>query len=534
MSSIEDDDWHEDGDWGDADWDDADDDEDSSGPAANFSSSNSSSSSMDTSSSSSSSSSSSVPRKTTGGSASELDMPKLERSSSFTIFDPDQITSRMTEVIDEVRDVLGVSAGDAAILLRAYRWKKSRLIDEWVSDSEKVRSKWGLKRDPTVIPTPTASPSAPFFCFICTESVSFQQTHAMDCGHRFCDDCWAHWLKAEMEKGPTVIFTVCPQHKCGDIVPDALFQKYLSQPDFDKYMQYVTSSFVQGSSSIKWCPAPSCGRAAEYPPGGAYDITCSCGNRFCFGCDRSAHRPVPCDLVEKWNLKNASESENANWILANTKVCPRCKVPIEKNQGCNHMTCRNCKFEFCWLCKGEWSEHGSATGGFYKCNRFEDNARKNAVDEEQKTVDRAATELQRYLHYFTRFDNHAKAVKFAERTLSQTENRMKELQDLKGVGFMDVQFLLNAVKTVISCRGVLQWTYAYGYYLPDESKDKSLYETYQEQLEKFCEHLHELSEKPLEELKDIRLRTDVINFTRVTEKYRDNIIKAIEDNLFSS
>jgi hypothetical protein len=29
---------------------------------------------------------------------------------------------------------------------------------------------------------------------------------------------------------------------------------------------------------------------------------------------------------------------------------------------------------------------------------------------------------------------------------------MKELQDLKGVGFMDVQFLLNAVTTVISVR----------------------------------------------------------------------------------
>ncbi len=38
---------------------------------------------------------------------------------------------------------------------------------------------------------------------------------------------------------------------------------------------------------------------------------------------------------------------------------------------------------------------------------------------------------------------------------------MRELQDLKGVGFMDVQFLLNAVTTVISCRYVLQWTYAY-------------------------------------------------------------------------
>ncbi len=86
-----------------------------------------------------------------------------------------------------------------------------------------------------------------------------------------------------------------------------------------------------------------------------------------------------------------------------------------------------------------------------------------------------------YLHYFARFDNHAKAVKFAERTLAHTEARMRELQDLKGVGFMDVQFLLNAVTAVISCRHVLQWTYAYGYYLEDKTKEKALFETFQVQ-----------------------------------------------------
>ena len=57
-----------------------------------------------------------------------------------------------------------------------------------------------------------------------------------------------------------------------------------------------------------------------------------------------------------------------------------------------------------------------------------------------------------------------------------------------------------------------------------------MFETFQEQLEKFTEHLHGLSEKPLDDLKEIKLRTDVINYTRVTEKFRDNIVKAVETN----
>jgi ariadne-1 len=78
---------------------------------------------------------------------------------------------------------------------------------------------------------------------------------------------------------------------------------------------------------------------------------------------------VDCDTVSKWIVKNSAESENLNWILANTKPCPKCKRPIEKNQGCMHMTCSQCKNEFCWLCLANWQEHGESTGGFYACNR---------------------------------------------------------------------------------------------------------------------------------------------------------------------
>ena len=78
---------------------------------------------------------------------------------------------------------------------------------------------------------------------------------------------------------------------------------------------------------------------------------------------------VDCQTVNMWLRKNSAESENANWILANTKPCPKCKRPIEKNQGCMHMVCSQCRSEFCWLCLGNWAEHGERTGGYYSCNR---------------------------------------------------------------------------------------------------------------------------------------------------------------------
>ena len=44
-----------------------------------------------------------------------------------------------------------------------------------------------------------------------------------------------------------------------------------------------------------------------------------------------------------------------NWTKGKrVKRCPRCKIYTEKNEGCNHMTCVSCKYQWCWLCEGEY------------------------------------------------------------------------------------------------------------------------------------------------------------------------------------
>ena len=45
------------------------------------------------------------------------------------------------------------------------------------------------------------------------------------------------------------------------------------------------------------------------------------------------------------------------WLKANTRPCPHCKAPIEKNDGCNHVVCKSCSFEFCWVCMKAWYLH---------------------------------------------------------------------------------------------------------------------------------------------------------------------------------
>ena len=44
------------------------------------------------------------------------------------------------------------------------------------------------------------------------------------------------------------------------------------------------------------------------------------------------------------------DAESKQWIDRHSRRCPSCSVPISKNGGCNHITCQNCKANFCWAC----------------------------------------------------------------------------------------------------------------------------------------------------------------------------------------
>jgi len=42
-------------------------------------------------------------------------------------------------------------------------------------------------------------------------------------------------------------------------------------------------------------------------------------------------------------------------LWAGAKACPGCGVHIIRSMGCNHMTCTQCSFHWCWACRSKWS-----------------------------------------------------------------------------------------------------------------------------------------------------------------------------------
>ncbi|KAJ1382999.1 hypothetical protein B484DRAFT_411286, partial [Ochromonadaceae sp. CCMP2298] len=76
---------------------------------------------------------------------------------------------------------------------------------------------------------------------------------------------------------------------------------------------------------------------------------------------------------------------------------------------------------------------------------------------------------------------------------------------------------------VIDCRRVLKYTYVLGTHTHNSSAEKQLFEHHQEMLEKNTERLQEITEKKLELID----RTQVVNLTRVTEKFMGSLLASM-------
>ncbi|GIL57550.1 hypothetical protein Vafri_12725 [Volvox africanus] len=468
----------------------------------------------------------------------------------YKVLPKEELDKERKRALNEVMSVLDVAEDVAMRVLRKYKWDVSRVQEEWFSKYEQVRESLGLVEE-----EPTPSGREEERCLICFDTYPLGEMRSAACKHYFCKECWRGYISNALSSGPACLDLRCPSTECTGkaCVPSSLILELASPEDQAKYAAYMIRSYVEDNSAMSWCTGKNCENAIQClidrAPGEALDVICTCSATFCFNCKEEAHRPVSCDTVTKWLTKNSAESENMNWILANTKPCPKCSRPIEKNQGCMHMTCSQCRFEFCWLCQGDWKEHGERTGGFYACNRFETAKKRGDYDEESRRRENAKASLERYMHYFERFDAHSKAREKARCDARKaSKDSLEKLADITKTPTSQLKFINEAWNQIVECRRQLKWTYAYGYYAfenadkdPENARHKTFFEFLQGDAERSLERLHEAAEKELDAQKartqqdgsfDIEsfqnFRKNLIGLTDVTAGFFDKLVRQLE------
>ncbi|KAK0749818.1 hypothetical protein B0T18DRAFT_437232 [Schizothecium vesticola] len=445
----------------------------------------------------------------------------------FQVYKPADIQKQQDELVNEVNMILDIPKGEAAILLRHFRWNKERLIEDYMDRPRQVLEASGLALEPASLPKLEVLPG--FMCDICCEDGDGLESFAIKCGHRYCVDCYRHYLAQKIKEEGEAARIQCPSGGCNLII-DARSLDLLVTPELTaRYHELLNRTYVEDKDTLKWCPAPDCPNAIEcgvkkkdldkvVPT-----VSCLCEHRFCFGCILNDHQPAPCELVKRWLKKCADDSETANWISANTKECPRCGSTIEKNGGCNHMTCRKCKHEFCWMCMGLWSEHGTS---WYNCNRFEEKSGLDARDAQAKS----RVSLDRYLHYYNRYANHEQSARLDKNLSQKTEKKMVQLQKESGMSWIEVQYLNAASQALQTCRTTLMWTYAFAFYLARNNLTE-IFEDNQKDLEMAVENLSAMFERPVTELADSKLKVELMDKTSYCNKRRIILLEDTAQNL---
>ena len=150
---------------------------------------------------------------------------------------------------------------------------------------------------------------------------------------------------------------------CSQMFESDDVRKFGSKDIYEKYLQFKMNIDVDLNPALKWCPRPNCMNYVEKRSRFQKTVVCACGTSVCLKCGEVAHPGNKCGAVDEefieWKQKN------------NCKFCPRCGIASYKFDGCNHMTCSKCKYQYCWICLQHYqnSNHWRAamSNDFFKC-----------------------------------------------------------------------------------------------------------------------------------------------------------------------
>eukprot|EP00347_Sterkiella_histriomuscorum_P020521 403337484 len=183
------------------------------------------------------------------------------------------------------------------------------------------------------------------FCEVCYIDHSIQEFISVPfCGHMFCQESLQCYFTFQITQSGK-FHLKCPQNKCGQEITQDFLNQILGSDTLKKHEEFKLNHEVSDDPNRIFCPIANCGQVIRVDNhSNAKKIKCeSCENDICFSCKAQWHQGKSCakyqsDLYKGWVFK------------MDAHVCPNCKVPIEKNEGCNYMHCTKCEYNWCWVC----------------------------------------------------------------------------------------------------------------------------------------------------------------------------------------
>ncbi|OHT17253.1 IBR domain containing protein [Tritrichomonas foetus] len=429
-----------------------------------------------------------------GGEECQFDSTDDESEEDYVkiVLTMNDILQKQYETISEIANTLNLHDEAAEVLLKEYNFKEDQIYSQYSGNGEIILSKIGLTHNQASNPIHLQKSTNSDCCGVCF--IDGVDLYALPCGHCFCKECWVEYIKTKINNGAFIIRCQEERCKCQITMNDVV--QFCGEKIANTYTDFILENNIHSDGNLMHCLRPGCPNVLTSDCVGLCQVaTCTCGMRLCWKCKEAAHAPLSCNLLEQWRKITDDEVLEAKWIKENTKPCPKCHERIEKNGGCNHMTCRidsgGCGFEFCWICGHEWKSH---VGDGYNCNKFTD------FDSLTENKGTPAFDLKRLSHYHTRFLSH--------KTSSETEEKNEEKNKMSIINYFENYPKTNEklpieeaicladeiFLTTKTARSVLIWSYPHAFYLDPSDPELKIFQHVQTEVERYLEAMTDLIE----------------------------------------
>jgi len=226
-------------------------------------------------------------------------------------------------------------------------------------------------------------------CTICMEEIPTTQMIKLACDHELCSICIKNMISSALGSITTDIPLRCPffRNGCTSMIePDLpVLQDIIDKDALETFEKYNILKAHIPIDKLRYCPNPECEMPYELietempstPPTTVdylYYLNCfQCGQGICTYCNDRWHESMSCEAFKNGDQQDARDL--SIYIKNYCKKCPNCHVDTQKIQTneqeqyelrtglasgtseCHHVTCSNCKSDFCWTCLKGYTAH---------------------------------------------------------------------------------------------------------------------------------------------------------------------------------
>ncbi|KAM6922049.1 E3 ubiquitin-protein ligase RNF14-like [Xenentodon cancila] len=212
-----------------------------------------------------------------------------------------------------------------------------------------------------------------------------------ECGHIFCQACLREFCQVRISEG-NIRGVTCPQEGCSATPTPAQVKSLVGEDLFSRYDRLLLQFTLDSMPDVTYCPRSWCSSAVIREKSDTAAQCPVCSFAFCVVCSKTYHGTNACyqektaEIKEDFllSLPQSEEGQMAlldeyatgsrerrrllenrygrkmllttiegnlseKWISVNTKACPHCFSPIQKDGGCYMMLCTQCHRLFYWI-----------------------------------------------------------------------------------------------------------------------------------------------------------------------------------------